>query len=294
MRAYQAKYSIKRMAKALGVSASGYYAWRDRPPSARQRNDNELLAHIIKFHDRSDQTYGAPRIRADLEKELCMSVSTKRVARLMRLSGLVGETRRRGPKTTQSTKPNAEDLVKRSFAADKPNRLWVADITYVPTLEGFFYLAVVLDVFSRRIVGWAMRDHLKTELVLSALDMAIERRNPDGVVHHSDRGCQYTSVAFGERCAENSIKPSMGRTGTCYDNAMAESFFATLECELIKRNSFKTKTTGKQKVFTFIEGWYNRKRRHSSIDYLSPVDYEKEYRQKEDEYLSLKPSTRTG
>lgn len=171
----------------------------------------------------------------------------------------------------------ALDLVQRDFSAPAPDRLWVADITYVPTLAGFLYLAVVLDVFSRRIVGWAMAAHLRTELVLAALDMALGQRRPAAVIHHSDHGCQYTAFAFGTRCRANGVRPSMGSVGDCYDNAMCESFFATLECELLARSRFSNHAEARQAIFAFIEGWYNTRRRHSALDYLSPNDYERRY-----------------
>ena len=171
----------------------------------------------------------------------------------------------------------APDLVQRHFSSPAPDRLWVADITYIPTWEGFLYLAVVLDVFSRKVVGWAMRTHLLTELVLAALDMALTQRRPQEVVHHSDQGTQYTAVAFGQRCQGAGVKPSMGSVGDCYDNAMCESFFATLECELLERCAFRTKAEAEAAVFQFIEGWYNPHRLHSSLGYRSPVNYEREY-----------------
>jgi transposase InsO family protein len=194
----------------------------------------------------------------------------------MRAEGLAGVSRRRG---TRTTLPGNEaqpipDLVEREFHADGPDQLWVADITYVPTWKGFLYLAVVLDVWSRRIVGWSMRKHLRTELVLEALEMAIHQRRPDGVIHHSDQGCQYTSIAFGHRCKTAGIRPSTGSAGDCFDNAMAESFFASMECELIDRTSFKTRTQARLEVFDYIEAFYNTKRRHSALGYLSPAAFE--------------------
>jgi putative transposase len=200
----------------------------------------------------------------------------------MREAGLRGVSRRRGfVVTTERDKRQrpAPDLVQRRFNADAPNRLWVADMTYVPTWAGFLYLAVVLDVFSRRIVGWAMKDTMDTELVLSALNMALEQRKPDGVIHHSDQGSQYTSLAFGGRCQAMGVKPSMGTVGDAYDNAMAESFFATLECELIDRRSFKSKTEARLALFSWIEGWYNPRRRHSSLGYESPATFESKHQQ---------------
>ena len=270
------------MARVLGVSTSGFYSWRDREPSASDLANEELLERIVFFYERSDRTYGAPRIYRDLVLEDERNVSINRVARLMRIAGLQGVTRRKLPITTvrvESERP-APDLVERRFVATAPDQLWVADITYVPTLVGFFYLAIVLDVFSRRVVGWAMENHLRTPLVLAALDMAIERRRPKAVIHHSDQGCQYTSVAFGKRCEDAGVMPSMGSVGDCYDNAMAESFFATLECELIDRYKFTDRPDGMRRVFKFIEGWYNPTRRHSSIHYLSPMEYERRFRLK--------------
>ena len=191
--------------------------------------------------------------------------------------GLAGVSRRKGTRTTRraSDGATAPDLVQRAFSAQAPDRLWVADITYVPTWAGFIYLAVVLDAFSRRVVGWAMANHLRTELVLEALNMALWQRRPDEVIHHSDQGTQYTSIAFGKRCREFGVRPSMGSVGECYDNAMAESFFATLECECIEHEGpFRTQAEAKLAVFRFIEGWYNLHRRHSSLGYLSPHAYE--------------------
>ena len=195
----------------------------------------------------------------------------------MKAAGFAGISRRKGLRTTlrdDRVRP-ASDLVDRDFRADAPDRLWVADITYVPTWAGFMYLAVVLDAFSRRIVGWAMGHDLKTQLVLDALNMALAQRRPTGVIHHSDQGSQYTSVAFGLRCKEAGIRPSMGSVGDAYDNAMCESFFATLECELLDRRKFATKAEARMAVFSFIEGWYNPGRRHSALGYMSPVNYEK-------------------
>jgi putative transposase len=187
----------------------------------------------------------------------------------------------------------APDLVERNFVAPAPNCVWVADITYIPTWAGFLYLAVVLDVFSRRIVGWAMATHLRTELVLAALNMALGQRHPAGVIHHSDQGSQYSALAFGRRCDEAGVRPSMGSVGDCFDNAMCESFFATLECELLDRRHFKTQIEARMAIFEFIEGWYNPHRRHSAIGYLSPIDYEKTGRQNTD-YRSPSPSTESG
>ena len=237
----QARFRVATLTRVLGVSTSGYYAWRQRPPSARAQADADLTARVRAIHADSRGTYGAPRIHAELA-EAGVAVGRKRVARVMRAAGIAGVSRRRGPRTTRrdvQARP-APDRVERHFAADAPNRLWVADITYVPTLVGFLYLAIVLDVFSRRVVGWAMATHLRTELVVEALEMAVEQRRPEAVVHHSDQGCQYTSLAFGGRCREWGVALSMGSVGDCFDNAMAESFFATLECELLARTILST------------------------------------------------------
>lgn len=209
-------------------------------------------------------------------------VGRKRVARLMREAGLEGVSRRRKVKTTVRDREAkaAPDLVNRKFQASRPNELWVADITYIPTLAGFLYLAVVLDAFSRRVVGWAMETHLRAELVIEALNMAIRQRGGRGVIHHSDRGSQYTSLAFGTRCRELGIRLSMGSVGDCYDNAMCESFFATLECELLDRVKYANPREARTGVFEYIEGWYNPHRRHSALGYLSPVRYEEQASQK--------------
>ncbi len=262
------------MCHVLGVSASGYYAWRDRGPSARAQKDEQLRPKIRHFHAESRGTYGAPRIHVDLAED-GEHIGRKRVSRLMQVEGLRGVCRRKRPRTTvRDGQGPAPDLVDRNFSADGPNQLWVADITYIPTWAGFLYLAVVLDVWSRRIVGWCMRPHLRTELILEALNMAADQRRPQDVIHHSDQGSQYTSVAFGRRCDELGVRPSMGSVGDCYDNAMCESFFATLECELLDRSTFRTHPEARSAVFEFVEGWYNRRRRHSALGYLSPLRFE--------------------
>jgi putative transposase len=266
------------MCRLLGVSPSGFYRWRRRAPPARARADAWLLTHIQRIYVRSRQTYGAPRIHAELAAQ-GIRIGRKRVARLMRRAGLQGVSRRRWVSTTVrgSQERPAPDLVQRHFQAEQPNRLWVADVTYIPTWTGFLYLAVVIDVFSRRVVGWAMATHLRTALVLHALEMALGQRRPTDVIHHSDQGAQYTSVAFGQRCHAAGVRPSMGSVGDCFDNALAESFFATLECELVQRHRFRCPAEAQRAVFTFIEGWYNPHRRHSRLDYLSPIDYERRY-----------------
>jgi len=237
----------------------------------------ELTAQIQALHRESRGTYGAPRIHADLAAH-GIHVGRKRVARLMRTAALQGVSRRKCRTTVRDeTARPAPDLVDRQFTAVGPDRLWVADITYVPTWAGFLYLAVVLDAWSRRVIGWAMASHLRTELVLAALDMALAQRRPTDVIHHSDQGCQYTSLAFGRRCRDAGVRPSMGSVGDAYDNAMCESFFATLECELLDRQRFRTQADARLAVFDFIEGWYNPRRRHSALDYLSPMIFERSH-----------------
>jgi putative transposase len=274
--ANQDRHQVATMCRVLGVSPSGYYAWRVRSPSTRTRRDGELLERILAIHADSRGTYGAPRVQAELRAQ-GVGVSRKRVARLMRQARVRGVSRRRFVVTTVRDEGSvpAPDLVQRDFQAAGPNQLWVADITYIPTWAGFLYLAVVLDAWSRRVVGWAMATHLRTELVVDALEMAVRQRQPRGVIHHSDQGCQYTSVAFGKRCREAGVRPSMGSVGDAYDNALCESFFATLECELLDRRRFAAQAEARIAVFDFIEGFYNPRRRHSALGYLSPLEYER-------------------
>jgi putative transposase len=281
MTANQAMFSIATLSKTLGVSRSGFYAWRERAASARSKADAALSERIKAIHKASSETYGAPRIHAELVDD-GIRVGRKRVERLMKAAGLTGVSRRKSTRTTvrDARLRPASDLVDRNFHADEPNRLWVADITYVPTWAGFLYLAVVLDAFSRRIVGWAMGHDLKAQLVLDALNMALTQRRPAAVIHHSDQGSQYTSIAFGLRCKEAGVRPSMGSVGDAYDNAMCESFFATLECELLDRRKFRTKAEARMAVFQFIEGWYNPGRRHSALGYMSPINYERTTRER--------------
>ena len=276
MSANQATFPVATMARVLGVSEAGYYAWRHRPPSAHAQADAALLKRVRTIHAGSRETYGAPRVHAALqaggEKH-----GRKRVARLMRAAGLVGASRRRAGVTTTKRDKEARpapDLVDRDFTATGPNQLWVADITFVPTASGFLYLAVVLDAWSRKVVGWSMANHLRAELVLDAMEMAIGQRRPKDVIHHSDQGSQYTSLAFGKRCKEAGVRPSMGSVGDAYDNAMCESFFATLECELLERRRFVSQAEARMACFSFIEGWYNPVRLHSSLGYRSPMAYE--------------------
>jgi putative transposase len=278
----RAIHPVATLCRVLGVSSSGYYAWSKRRLSRRAKNDAALVERIGAIHATSKGTYGAPRIHAEL-KANGIHIGKKRVARLMRQAGVAGVSRRRFVTTTvrDGAARQAPDLVERDFTAERPNMLWVADITYIPTWAGFLYLAVALDAFSRRIVGWAMATTLHTQLVLDALNMALATRRPKDVIHHSDQGSQYTSITFGKRCREAGVRPSMGSVGDAYDNAMAESFFATLECELLDRRRFRTQAEARMAVFEFIEGFYNPRRRHSSLSYLSPVDYERRYEEKQ-------------
>ncbi len=275
----KANHSIPLMCRVLRVSHSGYYAWRVRPPSSRERNDAALTGRIERIHRNSRGTYGAPRVHAQLQLE-GVRVGIKRVGRLMRQEGLQGCHRRKKRPRTTCRDPRAvpaEDLVERQFVPEAANKLWVADITYLPTWEGFDHLAFVLDAYSRRLVGWAMASDLKTELVSDALQMALQRRDPaPGLIHHSDRGSQYTSVAFGQRLTEAGVVPSMGSVADPYDNALAESFLATLKRELVDRASWPTRESVRSAVFEYIEVFYNRRRLHSALDYKSPVDYEED------------------
>lgn len=276
MKANQATWPVRTLCQVLGLSPSGYYAWVRRRPSARTRRDAQLMGRIKEVWTANREVYGRPRIHAELQAA-GERVSAKRVGRLMRRAGIAGVSRRRTTRTTtreQRAERVAPDLVERNFVATEADRLWVADITYVSTWAGFLYVAVVLDAWSRRVVGWSMAAHLRTELVLDALNMAIWRRRPQGVVHHSDQGAQYTSIAFGQRCRQAGVRPSTGSVGDAYDNALCESFFATLECELLDRHRFGGRAEARLAVFEFIEGFYNRRRRHSALGYRSPVAFE--------------------
>lgn len=274
----KARHPISRIARALGVSRAGYHAWKRRGPSTRSREDDALIARITKIHADTDGIYGAPRIQVELAEADGIRVGKKRVARLMRKADIEGVSRRGRRRTTIQSKEAvaAPDLVNRNFSADEPDALWVADITYVPTWEGWLFLAAVTDACSRFCVGWSMRDDLAADLVVDALGMAVTRRRPNpGLIHHSDRGSQYGSLAFGRTLRDSGIAASMGSRGDAYDNAAAESFMATIKCELIKRRSFKTRDEARLAVFRYIEGFYNPLRRHSSLDYRSPAEYEK-------------------
>lgn len=277
--AEKAYYPVSVLCRVLKVSRSGYYDWKDRPLSRRDQENVALMQKIREIHDRSRRTYGYPRVHAEL-KALGVRCSRKRVARLMRKAALQGCIRGRRKRITRRDKhaTPAPDLVKRDFAATAPNRLWTADITYIHTWDGFLYLAFILDVYSRHVVGWSMATHLRTELVVDALEMALWRRNPDvGLIHHTDRGVQYTALSFTKKLEEAGIVASMGRVGSALDNAISESFVASLKSELLlphEGHRFVGREAARTAVFDYIEGFYNRVRRHSSLGYLSPAEYE--------------------
>ena len=274
--AKKSQHPVSLLCGVLGVSRAGYYAWKDRSPSPRALRDAQLSEQIAEIHDESQGTYGWPRIHAEL-RHRGVRASRKRVARLMRRAGLSGMVRRRKGRTTIRVPgvATAPDLVRRDFAPTAPNRLWVADLTEIATWEGKLYLAVVVDCYSRRCVGWAMAEHMRAELVVEALEMAIWQRRPDaGLVHHSDRGGQYVSLIFGQTARDAGIAVSMGAKGCALDNAVCEAFFATLKKELTRRRSWPTRRDLQSAVFPWIEGWYNRRRLHSTLGYLSPEHYE--------------------
>jgi len=274
--AEKANYPISLLCRVLRVSRSGYYDWKDRPLSKTARENAVLTEKIRQIHDRSRQSYGYPRVHAEL-RALGVRCSRKRVARLMRKAGLQGCQRGRKKRTTRRDEhaTPAPDLVGRNFCTTSLNQLWTADITYVHTREGFLYLAFILDVYSRKVVGWAMATHLRTDLVVDALEMALWRRKPEaGVIHHTDLGAQYTALSFGKRLEEAGIVPSMGRAGSALDNAISESLVASLKTELLHRHHFLTREAARTALFDYIEGFYNWVRRHSSLGYLSPSDYE--------------------
>ena len=275
--AERAGHSVKTLCRVLGVSRSGFHAWVSRPPSPRELADRALLERVRQLHVASRRTYGSPRIYRDLRAD-GVAVGRKRVERLMRTDGLSGTVKRRRGGTTIGV-PGvrvADDLVKRDFQPLAPNTLWVADITYLRTWQGWLYLAVVVDCYSRRVVGWALEDNMRAELVVDALEQALQRRKPGrGLIHHSDQGSQYVSLSLGRRCRQAGIQQSMGSRKSAYDNAVCESFFKTLKSDLIDRRSWPDKAELRTAVFDYIECFYNRQRRHSSLDYLSPAEYEK-------------------
>jgi len=268
------------MCRALEVNRTSFHDWERRAPSDRALSDAWLTERIKQIHAASDGTYGARRVHAELRLEHQIRVGRKRVERLMRSAGISGVVARKRRRTTVRM-PGlrvSPDLVERDFRPDGPNLTWSADITYISTWEGFLYLAHVQDLFSRLIVGWSMAEHLRAELVVSALEMALYRRCPEpGLIHHSDMGCQYTAVLFTNRCERAGIEISMGSVGDCYDNAVCETFHASLKKERIYRRSWPTRAEARTAVFEYIEGWYNPRRRHSTLGYLSPAEYERHH-----------------
>jgi len=279
--AEKAEHSVSRLCAVLGVTRQGFYAWRRRGPSLRQLGDEELARLIVTIYDGSLQTYGAPRVQLELADEHQVHVGRKRVARLMRKLELQGVSRRGKKRRTtvaDPKQPPAPDLVERRFEADVPNQLWLADLTYVPTSEGWLFLGIVMDMFSRKIVGWAMRDNLEADLVVDALAMAVTRRRPPaGLVHHSDRGSQSGSLAFGKTLRESGLVASMGSRGDAFDNAACESCISTLKVEWIKRHRYESRDQARLSIFRYIETFYNPRRRHTSLGGISPDEYERRF-----------------
>jgi putative transposase len=270
-------FPVQRLCTVLGVSASGYFAWRARPASRRQREDMVVLAHVRSAFARSKGTYGSPRMTCELQGE-GLRVGRRRTARLMRENGLVARRKRRFKRTTDShhALPVAPNLVDRDFAAERPNQKWAADISYIWTGEGWLYLAVVLDLFARRVVGWAVSERLHKELALAALRKALAIRRPGaGLIHHSDRGSQYCSTAYQAELRRHSVLASMSGKGNCYDNAVVETFFKTLKSELVWRTVFLTRAEAKDAIGRYIDGFYNPVRRHSTLDFVSPAQFER-------------------
>ena len=278
---YRGEFPVRLMCRVLDVSPSGFYAAQTREPSARARRDQALLLKIRVSHTKSRRRYGAPRVHIDVQEQ-GERVAKKRIARLMREDGLEGRRPRRFVRTTDSrhADPIAPNVLDRRFgvvAGAELNRVWVSDITYIPTREGFLYLAIVLELASRRVIGWAMRDTLEADLALAALRMALADRRPAlGLLHHSDRGSQYTCGDYRALLTAHGLVASMSKKGDCWDNAVAESFFATLEVELILEADWRTRNDARPAIFEYIETWYNRERRHSSLGYRSPAQYETE------------------
>ena len=274
---HKGQWPVRTLCRVLGVSPAGFYAWRSRPDCARAVANLELLAHVRRLYTQHRGRYGSPRLHAALRAE-GRGVSRGRVERLMRQHGIRATASRRSrPVTTDSRHglPVAPNLLEQRFVASAPNQIWLADITYVPTGEGWLYLAAVLDLATRKVVGWAMRDHLRTELTLGALIMAAQRQRPGaGLIHHSDRGSQYAAEAYSRQLALMKAKPSMSRTGCCYDNAPMESFFHSLKVELVHQRSWTTREEARRDLFGYIEGYYNRQRIHSALGYLTPEQAE--------------------
>ena len=288
---HQDEFPVTRLCQVLKVSPSGYYAWRQRAVSGREMANQELVKRIETVYNDSGETYGSPRVYREL-KAAGVACSENRVARLMRLRQLRPKQVRRYKSTTKRNKahPVAPNVLNRDFTADRPDHKWLSDITYIPTGEGWLYLAAILDLYARRIVGWAMSDRMTSDLTLTALKQALRRRQPArGLIHHSDQGSQYTDQAYQALLKAHSIQPSMNGVGTWYDNAPMESFFGTLKSELVHHRHYGTHEEARPDLFYYIEAFYNRRRRHSSLDYLSPEAYEQIYRQQHDLRLSPCP-----
>jgi putative transposase len=278
--AEKANFPVSVMCRVLGVNRTSFHDWVRRAPSDRALSDAWLTEKIKAIHAASDGTYGVRRVHAELRLEYGIGVGRKRVGRLMNAAGISGVLPRKRRRTTVrlSGVRVACDLVERDFRPTGPDQTWSADITYISTWEGLLYLAHVQDLYSRRIVGWSMADHLRSELVIDALEMALARRRPSpGLVHHSDQGCQYTAVLFAKRCAKAGIEVSMGSVGDCYDNAVCETFHASIKKEKIYRQSWPTRAAARTAIFAYIEGWYNPRRRHSTLGYLSPIEFERQH-----------------
>ena len=276
MREHEAMFSVSRLCEVLEVSRSGYYSWKTRKPSPRKEDETRLRSRIVALHEKSRRTYGSPRVHAELRAS-GEQVSRKRVARIMRENGIRSKHVRKFRKTTDSAHhyPIAANVLNREFRAKRRDSKWATDITYIPTGEGWLFLAVVIDLYSRKVVGWSISENLETPIVVQALKMALaDRKPPRGLLHHSDRGCQYASSEYRALLEERSIVASMSRARDCWDNAVVESFFKTLKVESAYRTLYKTKREARADIFQFIEGFYNRQRRHSALGYKSPVDFE--------------------
>jgi putative transposase len=273
---HRSSHGVQKMCRVIGASRSGYYRWRRQPQSKRQKDNEKILMEIIESHKNSRRAYGSPRITEDLRAK-GMRCSENRVARLMKIHGIIGNAKKKFKATTNSkhTLSVAENLLNQNFEAENPNTIWVSDITYIPTLEGWLYLVVILDLFSRQVVGWAMSDRLTSGFVVKAMYQAIGRRRPSSdCIFHSDRGIQYASSDFRDILKSYGFVQSMSRKGNCYDNAVAESFFHTLKTEHVYDYRYETRAEARQSIFEYIEMFYNRQRRHSALGYLSPVSFE--------------------
>jgi transposase InsO family protein len=277
--AHRRSFPVQSMCKVLQVSRSGYYAWRKRPVSKREMANQVLVKQIQTVYEESFETYGSPRIYEELKAQ-GIRCSENRVARLMRWHGIQAKQTKRFKVTTKANRqhPVAPNLLRQQFTASQPDEKWLADISYIDTREGWLYLAAVMDLFSRRIVGWAMASRMTKQLVIAALKMALrQRRPPEGLLHHSDQGSQYTGTDYQQLLHEHKIQVSMNSVGNYYDNAPMESFFGTLKQELVHNRSYQTRAEARTDIFYYLEAFYNRRRRHSSLDYLSPDDFERDY-----------------